>query len=149
MGEVILIKLKELNSDNWLEVSNLSVSKKQKELFTIPNIYWIGISRYEEHTTLFTIMLDDKNIGLIGLGYDEDGISGFINPLMIDQKYQGKGYSKAALKLAIKYLKDELKVTEIHLGHRKENMIAGKLYESLGFKIVSEDEQDYFRHLIL
>lgn len=144
-----MIKLKALNASSWLEAASLSVSKKQKEVFPIPNIYWIGISRYEEHTTLFAIMLDDQIIGLIGLGYDEDGTSGFINPLMIDEKYQGNGYSKTALELAVKYLQNELKATEIHLGHRKENMIAGRLYESLGFKIVGEDEQDYFRNLVL
>ena len=144
-----MITLKELNLDNWLEVSNLSVSEKQKSVFPIPNIYWIGISRYEEHTTLFAIMLDDQNIGLIGLGYDEDGTSGFINPLMIDQNYQGRGYSKVALRLAIDYLRTKLKVSEIHLGHRKENIAASKLYESLGFIIVAEDEQDYFRCLSL
>ena len=55
--------------------------------FPIPNVYWLGISRYEEHTTLYAITLDKTIIGLIGLGYDEDGVSGFINPLMIDEKY--------------------------------------------------------------
>lgn len=44
------IELKELNNDNWLETANLSVSEKQKEIFPIPNVYWIGVSRYEEHT---------------------------------------------------------------------------------------------------
>nr|WP_291235573.1 GNAT family N-acetyltransferase [Frisingicoccus sp.] len=144
-----MIQLKKLNADNWLEVANLSISSSQKEIFPIPNVYWIGISRYEEHTTLFSIMLDEKNIGLIGLGYDEDGVSGFINPLMIDEKYQGNGYSKEAMKLAITYLKTELKVPEIHIGHRKTNFRAGKLYESLGFTITGEDDQDYFRRLLL
>lgn len=144
-----MIKLEKLDMNNWLETVNLSVSKKQKEIFEIPNVYWIGISRYEEHTTLFSITLDDKPIGLVGLGYDEDGVSGYINPLMIDEKYQGNGYSKSALIKAIEYLKNNLKVTEIHLGHRKNNIAASKLYEKLGFKIVGEDNQDYFRSLKL
>ena len=91
-----MIQLKKLNADNWLEVANLSVSSRQKEIFPIPNVYWIGISRYEEHTTLFSIMLDEKNIG-----------------------------------------------------HRKTNFPAGKLYESLGFTITDEDDQDFFRRLLL
>ena len=40
------IYLVELDNENWLETANLSVSEKQKEIFPIPNIYWIGISRY-------------------------------------------------------------------------------------------------------
>ena len=29
--------------------------------------------------------------------------------------------------------------------HRKVNIVAARLYEKLGFVIVGEDEQDYFR----
>ncbi len=144
-----MISLKELNVENWLEVANLSVSEEQKKIFQVPNVYWIGISRYEEHSTLFAIMHNDINIGLLGLGYDEDGISGFINPLMIDERYQGKGYSRQAMQLAIEYLRTELKVPSINIGHRKENVVAGKLYESLGFVIVDEEEGNYCRRLVL
>ena len=139
------IYLVELDNENWLETANLSVSEKQKEIFPIPNIYWIGISRYEERTTLYAIMLDDNIVGLIGLGYDEDGVSGFINPLMIDEKYQGHHYAKDAMRIAIDILQDQYNAGEIHLGHRKTNTTAAKLYEQLGFQIVGEDEQDYFR----
>ena len=62
-----MIQLKKLNADNWLEVANLSVSSRQKEIFPIPNVYWIGISRYEEYTTLFSIMLDEKISGIAKL----------------------------------------------------------------------------------
>lgn len=40
-----LKKLKELDKANWLETANLSVSEKQKEFFSIPIIYCIGINR--------------------------------------------------------------------------------------------------------
>ena len=114
-------------------------------IFPIPNVYWLGISRYEEHTTLYAITLDKTIIGLIGLGYDEDGVLGFINPLMIDEKYQGNQYAKQAMDIAIHILKTVYHGAKINLGHRKTNIAAGKLYEKLGFEIVGEDEQDYFR----
>ena len=144
-----MIRLEELNVDNWLKVTELKVSKEQQEIFPIPNVYWIGISRYEEKTKLYAIINDETIVGMIGIGYDEDGISGYMNPLMIDEKYQGNGYAREALKLAIQKLKDDYKVTEINIGHRKGNIASGKLYESLGFYIVDEDENDYFRRLLL
>lgn len=144
-----MIELEELNVDNWLETIELSVSKEQKEVFPIPNVYWIGISRYEEKTTLYAIRNKEIIVGLLGMGYDEDGVSGYINPLMIDERYQGKGYSRDAMMLAVEKLKNDYKVSEIHIGHRKTNTVAGKLYESLGFIIVDEDENDYFRKLDL
>ena len=144
-----MIMLEELNVDNWLKVMDLTVSEEQKDIFPISNVYWVGISRYEEKTTLYAIKNDELYVGMVGIGYDEDGVSGYINPMMIDEKHQGKGYSKEAMLLAIEKLKSEYKVSEIHLGHRKNNMKAGKLYESLGFIIIDEDEMDYFRKLDL
>ena len=144
-----MIEIEELSVDNWLKVTELKVSKEQKDIFSIPNVYWIGISRYEEGTTLYAIKNDEVVVGLVGIGYDEDGVSGYINPLMIDEKHQGKGYSRDAMILAIEKLINDYGVSEIHIGHRKDNLIAGKLYESLGFVIVGEDEKDYFRKLDL
>ena len=40
-------------------------------------------------------------------------------------------------------------VTRVNLGHRKFNIAAAGLYEKLGFEIVGEDEQDYFRTKML
>ena len=144
-----MIMFEELNVDNWLKVMDLTVSEEQKDIFPISNVYWVGISRYEEKTTLYAIKNDELYVGMVGIGYDEDGVSGYINPMMIDEKHQGKGYSKEAMLLAIEKLKSEYKVSEIHLGHRKNNMKSGKLYESLGFIIIDEDEMDYFRKLDL
>ena len=144
-----MIYFEELNAHNWLEICKLSVSEEQKKIFSVLNVYWIGISRYEEKSTLFAIKSEHLFVGLIGLGYDEDGVSGFINPLMIDERYQGKGYSSEAMKLAIEYLKVQLNVSVIHHGHRKHNRIAAHLYEKFGFVIYGEDENDYFRELVI
>lgn len=141
------VTLEILNEDNWLHICNLSVSAEQKEFFPIPNVYWIGISRYEEHTELFAIKYHDEYIGLIGGGYDEDGITGFINPLMVDERYQNKGYAMVATKLMIKYLVDNLHVKKINISHRKVNEVAGQMYEKIGFRLIGEDDVEYFRSL--
>ena len=143
------VKLEILNKDNWLNVCNLSVNANQKKFFPISNLYWIGISRYEEGTELFAIKYQNEYIGLIGGGYDEDGITGFINPLMVDEKYQNRGYAIAAIKLMIKYLNVNLHVDKINISHRKANLVAGQLYEKIGFHIYGENEVDYLRCLEL
>ena len=91
------IILEKLDGNNWLKICDLSVTNAQKSFFPVPNVYWIGISRYEEKTDLFAIKADDEYVGLIGCGFDEDGITGYINPIMIDHNYQGNGYGKNAL----------------------------------------------------
>ncbi len=141
------VYLEILNENNWLQICDLSVSLEQKDFFPIPNVYWIGISRYEEHTELFAIKYKDEYIGLIGAGYDEDGVSGFINPFMIDEKHQKKGYALSAIRLITEYLVNNLHVNKINISHRKVNVVAGQIYERLGFVIKGEDEINYLRCL--
>jgi diamine N-acetyltransferase len=143
------VGLEALNADNWLAVCDLSVSDEQKAFFNIPNVYWIGISRYEEKSELFAIKADGEYVGLIGGGFDEDGITGYINPLMIDRHHQGNGYAKQAIRLMIEYLRSQLHVTKINLGHRKINIAANQMYDSLGFQIIEDRGDEYYRQLDL
>ncbi len=143
------ITLEALDVNNWLKVCDLSVSDEQKKIFTIPNVYWIGISRYEEKSELFAIKADCEYVGLIGGGFDEDGITGYINPFMIDRHHQKNGYAKPAILLMINYLRQTLGVEKININHHKENVIAGKIYESLGFTIYNETDMEYQRKLDL
>ena len=143
------IVLEALNVNNWLKVCDLSVSDKQKSFFPISNVYWIGVSRYEEKSELFAIKAGDDYVGLIGGGFDEDGITGYINPVMVDYRYQNNGYGKKAIKLMIKYLQENLYVTKINLGHDKNNIVAAKIYDSLGFCIINDDGDGYYKQLEL
>ena len=108
-------------------------------------MYWIGISRYEEHTELFAIKNGDEYAGLIGGGLDEDGISGYINPLMVDERFQRQGIAEKAIRLIMKYLTRKYHVPCIHINHRKENHAAGRLYERLGYSVYSETDTEYCR----
>lgn len=143
------VSLEALDVNNWLKICELSVSDEQKAFFPVPNVYWIGISRYEEKSELFAIKADDEYVGLIGGGFDEDGVTGYINPIMIDYHYQNNGYSKRAIKLMIDYLQRTLGVKKININHRKENAVAGKIYESLNFFFYNETEKEYQRQLNL
>jgi len=143
------ITLEALNADNWLKICDLSVSEEQKAYFPVSNLYWIGISRYEEKTELFAIKADGCYIGLIGGGFDEDGVSGYIAPFMIDRRYQGNGYAKPALRLMVESLRERLGVTRINISHRKENVIAGRIYEALGFREYNQTDREIQRKMDL
>ena len=139
------ISLEPLDVNNWLKVSELSISEAQKQIFTVPNMYWIGISRYEEHSELFAIKRGEDYAGLIGGGLDEDGVSGYINPLMVDERFQRQGIAAEATRLMMDHLIRKYHVPCIHINHRKENHAAGRLYERLGFSVYSETEKEFCR----
>ena len=69
--------------------------------------------------------------------------------IQLSMQYQGNHYAENAMTIAIDILKKEYGVSKINLGHRKVNIAAARLYEKLGFVIVGEDEQDYFRTKVL
>lgn len=139
------ISIETLDVNNWLKICELSVSEEQKQVFPISNVYWIGISRYEEHSELFAIKQDDTYVGLIGGGLDEDGISGYINPLMIDEKFQRQGIAEKAIRLMTEYLIRKYHVPCIHISHQKTNLLASHLYEKLGFAVYSQFDTEICR----
>jgi len=71
------------------------------------------------------------------------------NPIMVDYRFQGNGYAKSALLLIIEYLQKNLGVNKININHRKENEIAGKIYDKMGFIIYDENEKEYKRQINL
>jgi len=58
--------------------------------------------------------------------------------LMIDERYQGKGYGRAAMVEAIRRMRAEPDCQEIALSIEPENAVAEKLYASLGFRKTGE-----------
>jgi GNAT superfamily N-acetyltransferase len=108
-------------------------------------LYWIGISRYEEHSELFAVKRGDDYAGLIGGGLDKDGVNGYINPLMVDERFQRQGIAAEAMRLMMDYLIRKHRIPCIHISHRKENHVAGRLYERLGFAVCSETEKEFCR----
>jgi ribosomal protein S18 acetylase RimI-like enzyme len=134
-----------LDVKNWLKVCELSVSEAQKQIFTVPNVYLIGISRYEEHRKLFAIKRGDDYVGLIGGGLDEDGVCGYINPLMVDKRFQRQGIAAEAMRLMVDSLIRNYHVPCIYTNHRKENLAAARLYERLGFVVYSETGKEFCR----
>jgi len=57
---------------------------------------------------------------------------------MIDERFQNKGYGKAALQLSIEYLCKEFNVKEIFLSFEPNNAVAEKLYSNAGFRRTGE-----------
>ena len=93
------------------------------------------------------IYLGEEMIGFALYGIDEDDHEYWIYRMMIDQKHQGKGYGKEAIKLVIddiKMIKEDRHKTII-LSYEPTNEHAKQVYEKVGFKeidgLMISDEQ--------
>lgn len=83
--------------------------------------------------------------------YNEEEIIGFamygsfgpnkdtwIDRIMIDEKYQGKGFGREAIMKLLDIVSKEFGVKDIYLSIIEENEVAFHLYKSIGFKYINE-----------
>lgn len=143
-----MIRLEKINGKNVWDALKLKVSDEQKK-FVASN----EISVIEAYTAItgngyafpFVIYNDDVPVGFLMIGFDvhddwEDApniAKGNYNlwRLMIDKNYQGKGYGRKAMELALDFIKTLPcgRAEYCWLSYEPENEVAHKLYSSFGF----------------
>ena len=134
------VHLRKVTRENFRECLNLQVSERQKglvatttqslaEAYVDPNLFPLAI--YDAAASGY----EQPEVPMLGFTmYELTAGVGFIMRLMVDEKYQGQGYGRAAMIEVIRRLKLCSDVEIIATSHRKENEIAAKLYQSLGFQ---------------
>ncbi|MFI8574981.1 GNAT family N-acetyltransferase [Rossellomorea aquimaris] len=131
------LALKEINADNWEECVTLSVSELQKE-FVADNAYSLLQSKFMEDQYPLAIYHQHRMVGFIMYGIDPETNRMEMSRLMIDQKYQGKGYGKKATQLLLEKLTHTYGNIELFTSAEPDNGGAIRLYESLGFEKTGE-----------
>ena len=161
-----MVHLEELNKYNVWDVIELTV-KKEQESFIAGN-EWSLVHAYVGNKTEgavypFGIFDDDKAVGFLMIAYDYGEVCNdpdapeisqknyFLWRLMIDEEEQGKGYGKKAVKLALEFVKTfpHGKADYCWLCYDKNNEVARKLYLSMGFQEIGEQDDDINAVIIL
>ena len=137
-----MVTLREITENNFDECIHLEVEDNQKS-FVARNTYSLAQAwLYPANARPFSIYHDDAAVGFLMLDIDchNDGSKRACGlwRLMIDKKYQGRGYGKAAMRLAITYVTENLAPEEMRTSFVPGNETAEKLYKSLGFVATGE-----------
>lgn len=149
------ITLEKITYKNYIDVCwRLKVSRKQKNFVASNNnsLAEAYVALTNGGTALpFAICNNKKPIGFLMIGYsvveeeiEEDDDPKFIEMarksyfiwrFMIDKRYQGKGYGRKAMQLALDYVRTLPcgPAESIWLSYEPENEVAKKLYSSFGF----------------
>ena len=129
-----MLRLVEIDRYNYLSVLDLSVSAEQRD-FVATNQYSLAQAYVQPECVPLALYAENKPVGFAMYSLDADDHQYWIYRLMIDQRYQGVGYGREAMKLLIERIRelmdDEHK--RIYISFEPENEIAKSLYESLGF----------------
>lgn len=132
------IQFKDINKENWIQCIFLTTDKENKhslcEEFVASNALSLAQSKVEKGWITKAIYDEDKMIGFTMYGYCHEDNFYEICRLMIDYKYQGKGYGKVALGKIIEEMKRFKDCNKIFLSFDPENEIGKHLYETFGFK---------------
>lgn len=130
------ITIQNVTQENIYKCIALKLGEDQKDRIA-PNVYSIAESKVITNYTPYAIYLDDHVIGFVMVDYDptlnnEDKY--WVPRFMIDQRYQGKGYGKIAMRQVIENLRSKHDCQRIRLSTEPSNIPAIRFYESIGFK---------------
>ena len=146
-----MIELRKITRDNFGAVLKLKLADGQ-ENFVASNIYslaeaYVDSTNSEKPPMPFAIYNGEEVIGFTMMEFEEIDEDEFIFQtfgdktiynffrFMIDEKHQGKGFGRQAMKKVLEFLQTnpQGKADAIFLSYEPTNEVAKKLYESLGF----------------
>ena len=143
------IELVPVNETNRDDVIRLKVTEAQSEYIATNKRSLEAAGENAEVARPFVIYSDGIAVGFTMFAFEPD----YEDPddrywlwrFMIDEKYQGCGYGKEALKRIIAYFKEN-GATNIRLSTKESNVAAIHLYQSFGFTPNGEmnDEETVF-----
>jgi diamine N-acetyltransferase len=130
-----MVTLREINTSNFDECIGLAVDESQSN-FVAGNTYSLAQAwLFPQYARPFAIYNNDTMVGFLML--DLEGLteynSIFLWRMMVDKRYQGKGYGKAAMQEAIKHVVSEYNPETFRTSIVPGNDGAERLYKNLGF----------------
>jgi diamine N-acetyltransferase len=127
-----VISLREVTRDNWLDIIRLKVCEAQQN-FVASNAISLAEAYVHPECVPLAIYDDDTPVGFCMYAMDSDDKEYWIFRLMVDARYQSKGYGGAAMRMLIERIKQDKAHHKIYISFEPENDRAKGLYESLGF----------------
>ena len=151
------VQLGAVTRENWQEALKLKVKDVQNHFVptVAVSLAKVYIKPDGDNVNYLPFAIYEEERGMIGFvmhAYVENTNDMYwINGFIIDEKHQGKGYGRAALREMVNWIiKQYTQCKEIRLTVHKENYAARQLYKSFGFVEAGEfdQEEDLLRFII-
>jgi diamine N-acetyltransferase len=143
------VRLKEIDASNWREVLGLELNPGQ-EHFVAPNARSLAEAYVRPELPVYRPLAVYDGEQMVGFAmYTCEPASAkrhYVQRLMIDRRFQGRGYGRAAMSELLKLIREDESCEEISLCVAPDNVNARSLYRSLGFEGTGEmlDDQEIF-----
>lgn len=133
------MEFREIDKSNYWDCISLTIGDSQ-EGFVADNKQSLVEAAYETGLYTLGIYLEETMIGFILYDYDETFPGWSMSRFMIGKQFQGKGYGKQAAIEFIEYFKSKHNADKLYISVSLENMVARKMYSSIGFTEIKEVE---------
>ena len=132
------LRLVDITPDNWR--CDLHVSERQQTYVANRTVLLARAYAYkEQRSRAFFVCDGDTPIGM-GLYYDLTEMDCYdFSQFFIDERYQGRGYGRAATRLILDELRRDGKYKKVTLCYIEGNTAAETLYRSFGFRETDRD----------
>lgn len=139
-----MIRLIEVNEDNFDEVIGLSVAPEQAG-YVATNVHSLAQCYiYRENGDVFpmAVMDGEKTVGFLLLEKDYEERYYLVWRMMVDAKEQGKGYGEAILRKVLRLAKEDPAIDTVKADYVKGNEGIAHLLAKLGFVKTGEEERE-------
>lgn len=134
------ITLHPVTISNWRALIKLKVREDQNH-FVASNLYSIAEAQFgyedEGHWDFypFGAYLGEEPVGFVMycFNFPHPRFQAFIVRLMVDEKFQGKGYGREIMKQILEVFCADDRIKNVGISYEPENENARRLYASLGF----------------
>ena len=129
------VTLRPINEHNFLDAFHLELAPGQEAFVSSPIRSLAQAYVYRNHCTPFGIYDGDTMVGYVMVIYDYDVPEYDVWHLMIDARYQHRGFGRAAMEQVLAYIaaKPFGDSPRVAMTCHQDNTAALRLYESLGF----------------
>ena len=129
-----MIQIKPVTKDNLDKVLSLSVHDSQKGFVSTTAESLAQAYVHKDTAFPFAVSDDGRIVGFLMMGFYEEKNYYTLWKLLIDRKYQHRGYGRKALELGVAFLKEWYGVPAVFTGVSPGNTAAKNLYRSMGFR---------------
>ena len=139
-----MINLRKITEDNFVDAFNLKLGEEQDKYVSHPIRSLAQAYIYREQCQPFGIYMEDIMVGYVMVIYDYDIPEYNIWHMMIDERYQGKGFGREALSKVLDYIKTKPfgNCVRVTLTCNKDNEKALNLYMGMRFTQTGVEDED-------
>ena len=143
-NKITTVALRPITEANFIDAFNLRLAPGQERFVSHPVRSLAQAYVYRDQCQPFGIYAGDRMVGYVMVIYDDDVPEYDIWHMMIDESAQGRGYGREALARVLDYIQTKPfgDSGRVALTCNRDNAIARKLYEDMGFTATGSEDGD-------